>query len=369
MLLTRSDAFDPWTPIEIETADDPAEAVVRWSQSQLETEPTIRRTKRQDDRIVLLADLDHSNPTPAGYAWKHPTVLTADDPNWHRYRVVAPDVEAIRHDDIHGSTWLSIRALEILRDRAHTATTMAPLTADARALVTARASMAALANRINRVMATADCPTMVARAARKEIDTAITADARAGAYTAPILTDQRILTMSRSGTVVHAVTAATPEQVIVLESRPGGEGLTVAESLRSRDLEVDVYPDAALFEAMQRVDVVLVGADTITATGVVLNKIGTQLVALAAQSAGVPVIVAASVDKVEMSDRQLDREPVTWSPANGHETAIPRFDLTSPDLLHAIVTELGVHAPADIDAIVHQLKENRRWFRTSGGTA
>jgi len=57
----------------------------------------------------------------ASYEWVAPTEILRREtvPNlWKSYDRVRPTVETIAEDSEHGSAWLSIRALEVLRDEA-----------------------------------------------------------------------------------------------------------------------------------------------------------------------------------------------------------------------------------------------------------
>ena len=107
------------------------------------------------------------------------------------YDRVRPRVETVAADTEHGSTYLSMRALELLRDEATAATRgsgqqgpaddvpdstggaeTGPVEAVARELLAARPSMTAVENRINRVMASATDPAAVAPVAHEAIDRA-----------------------------------------------------------------------------------------------------------------------------------------------------------------------------------------------------
>ena len=94
-----------------------------------------------------------------------------------------------------------------------------------------------------------------------------------------------------------------PEVVFVAESRPGGEGVAVAESLAD-EVPVTLCPDAAVAHLLGRgaVDRVLVGADTVLADGSVVNKVGTRAAALAAARERVPVHAVAARDKVSPAE-------------------------------------------------------------------
>ena len=106
----------------------------------------------------------------------------------------------------------------------------------------------------------------------------------------------RILTISHSATVVEALTVRKPRTVVCMESRPGGEGLSMAGMLSAySDVEV-VDDDLAISEVPA--EAVLIGADAVTPTAVV-NKVKSLELVQAAAAAGKPrYAVAGSVKLV-----------------------------------------------------------------------
>jgi translation initiation factor 2B subunit (eIF-2B alpha/beta/delta family) len=316
--------------------------------------------------------------------WAAPTALLRRDtvPElWTSYRRVAPSIVEIASDTRHGSAYLSLRALEVLRDRAGLlATTDAPDIEDARArlrgtaqrLLEARPSMAALANRVHRVMhESSPEPTAadIEAAAHAAIGRAIDADAEAARRAAEQVAGDRVLTLSRSGTVLDALRAAEPApSVLIATSQPGGEGTGVAETLAAAGLEVTLLPDAAIATTLAggNVDAVLVGADTVRPSGTVVNKVGTRAAALAARREAVPMYAACAVDKVSVeenasSTEAADPKTVYDGPAP-IEVAAPRFDDTPPDLVTGgIITEHGTHAPDAVSSLAEELEELRAW--------
>jgi len=130
----------------------------------------------------------------------------------------------------------------------------------------------------------------------------------------------RVLTLSRSESVRDALTAGRgarrPAEVIVLESRPGGEGQAFARDLRGRGLRARVVPDPEGLRLVGRMDLLLIGADAVYEDGSVVHKVGTRPLALAARRAGVPVIVVTGRSKgvprarpVLPLPRRFDRTP------------------------------------------------------------
>lgn len=315
--------------------------------------------------------------------WAAPTVLLRRDtvPElWTSYRRVAPSVVGLKNDTSHGSAYLSLRALEVLRDRAALlAVTDAPDVDDARArlaetahrLLAARPSMAALANRLHRVLHTCApglAPADVEKRAHAAVAEAVEADAAAARRTADRIAGQRVLTLSRSGTVLDALLRAEPApDVVIADSRPGGEGIGVAETLADAGLDVSLIPDAAVATTLTDpdFDAVLVGADTLRPSGALINKVGTRSVALAARHEGVPVYAATAADKIAVDNdttapEEYDPKAVYNGPAPVGVWA-PRFDTTPPALVTEFLTDRGVLGPDAIDAVADDLRALREW--------
>ena len=132
--------------------------------------------------------------------------------------------------------------------------------------------------------------------------------------------------------------------VVVFESRPGGEGAALARVLRGAGVRVTLAPDAAMRAYLGSVDMVLVGADTVTRDGCLVNKVGTRLAALAARDSGVPLVAvfegfkvhpARGCGEVALARRTFEVEG--WGPES-----YPVFEETPQDLVSAAMTEAGV---------------------------
>jgi len=299
---------------------------------------------------------------------------------WTSYDRVRPTAETVADDHEHGSAWISVRALETLRDGAALASERGgdwrDLATTARTLRDARPSMPVVANRVNRVMAAASddrTPEAVASAAGDEIERALAADAEAAKHAAERL-PSRAATLSRSGTVFAALRATGPETVLVAESRPGGEGVGVAERLASEtDATVTLTTDAALAEqlATTGVEAVVVGADAVLPDGSVLNKVGTRAAATVAANEGVDCLVVAASDKVvpapegEGGQPRIDREErdarEVYDGDADVEVVNPTFDLTPADVVDAVVTEDGALDADAVGEIAKRHRERARW--------
>ncbi len=322
------------------------------------------------------------------FQWTAPTAIfdleTVPD-LWETYRRVAPTVETVAGDRTSGSAAISIRALEVLRDRAGELETgetevgvaWEELATLANTLLDARPSMAALANRIHRVMDAAgdETATAVERAARNEIDRAFAADEAAAEHAGERCRDASVLTLSRSGTVLDALREGEPAAVTVLESRPDCEGVGVAETLSDAGIDVTLTIDAAVSQCLAERphDLVLVGADTVYPDGSVVNKVGTRTAAVAADHAGVPMFAVAATDKVAIADGSAidgstDLEPGEPEAVYDGDRNIavdnPTFDATPGSLVTGVITERGVLAGTELAEVATEHERRRGWNGT-----
>lgn len=317
----------------------------------------------------------------AAYEWVPPTEILRREtvPDlWTSYERVAPTVETVAGETKHGSAYISVRALEVLRDRAAALAAgradprggeWADLSDLARTLLEARPGMQAVANRVNRAMAVAaDRRTAAAveAAASDTIARALDAGEQAAANAADRV-GRCVLTLSRSGTVMETLRQAGPEAVLVAESRPAREGVDIAEELAGViDAEVSVFVDAAVAHmlATRAIETVLVGADAVLANGQVVNKVGTRAAALASAREGVPIYVVAAKDKVAPT-AEPDLE--TGAPDEVYEgdaalTALnPTFDVTPADLLAGVVTEDGLLDADDVAEAANEVAALADW--------
>jgi len=289
-----------------------------------------------------------TNWETASHEWAPPTELRRRDtvPDlWWSYDAVRPTVATVAGDDEHGSAHLSLRALDVLRDEAAVANEYAAVAGVARELRDAKPGMAVVGNRVNRAMHEADrTPESVEASARAVASEAVDADERAATRAAAELGDApAVFTLSRSGTVLAALRTSGPERVVVTESRPGGEGVAVAETLAAEGFDVTLTSDANVPAAVPDCDAVLVGADAVFPDGTVVNKVGTRAAALAARDAGVPVLVACAGDKVAPEALPVgDGDPAALYDGDAAiAVENPVFEAVPGRLVDAVVTEDG----------------------------
>jgi methylthioribose-1-phosphate isomerase len=169
--------------------------------------------------------------------------------------------------------------------------------------------------------------------------------------------------------------AGIPVHVWVDETRPRNQGLLTAWELAQHGVPNTLIADNAGGHLMQhgQVDLVIVGADRVTAAGDVCNKIGTYLKALAARDCAVPFYAAVPSPTIDWSIGDALREiPIEERAAeevltmramdagnliahvriapDGTRTVNPAFDITPARLVTAIITDRGI-APASREGL------------------
>ena len=153
-------------------------------------------------------------------------------------------------------------------------------------------------------------------------------DEAIAAATAVLQPGTRVVTISRSSTLLAAFAqVAGPLEIVVSESAPGFEGRATADAAARVGHHVELCADAEAPFAVRTADLVLVGADAVTRRGDVINKAGTLPLALAARESRVPFYAAADASK-----RWDDDVP---PPLEAH------FDVTPGELVTSV---LGLRA-------------------------
>jgi len=202
----------------------------------------------------------------------------------------------------------------------------------------------------------------------------IAANKKIGEFGAKLLTDAKhVMTHCNAGALATAgygtalgVIRALKEsgqkfEVLVNETRPFLQGARLtAWELKKEKIAATLITDNMSGYLMQtgRVDAVVVGCDRIAANGDVANKIGTYTIAVLARRHGIPFYVAGPTSSIDLNCatgkdipiEQRDTKEVSHmfgrplAPA-GMTILNPAFDVTSQELISAIITEKGIIYP------------------------
>jgi translation initiation factor 2B subunit (eIF-2B alpha/beta/delta family) len=166
-----------------------------------------------------------------------------------------------------------------------------------------------------------------------------------------------LVTLSNSASVRQALEGLASTRalrVACAEGRPGLEGRGMATTFAQADIAVTFFSDAAIGQAVDAADAVVVGADAI-ASEWFLNKVGTRMLAATAMSVGVPVYVIATGDKFcapVLSPFILPRDGAAheiWNaPPRNVTVRNPYFERVPLEMIVALITDGGIMPAADV---------------------
>lgn len=192
-----------------------------------------------------------------------------------------------------------------------------------------------------------------------------------------ILEGSTVLVHCHSSVVTRILSEARRQgknfHVYCTETRPLFQGRITAGELAELGIESTMIVDSAVRFFMNRIDLVLVGADAITSEGNVINKIGTSLVALAAREARTPFYVASMLLKFDpetvsgeytVIEERAGKE--VWDdPPEGLRLRNPAFDITRREFIHGIVCETGILSP---EVVMREVDSRYPWVRRGSVT-
>lgn len=147
-------------------------------------------------------------------------------------------------------------------------------------------------------------------------------------------------------------------KVINTETQPRLQGRKTSQKLLKAGIKVIHVVDSAMRWAVKhyQVDIIMIGADSITSEGTIINKIGSRLLALVAHEEHVPFYVASPLLKynpetnlgiletIEMRDPQ----EIWENPPGGIKILNPAFETVSRRYIDGLITEAGIFASSHV---------------------
>ncbi|KAA3618101.1 MAG: hypothetical protein DWQ05_08645 [Calditrichaeota bacterium] len=162
--------------------------------------------------------------------------------------------------------------------------------------------------------------------------------------------NSRIMTYSYSSTVMALMNLCKKSgmRVVVPEGRPLFEGRKFGKRISDLGIETTVITESQIGICIKNVDVVVVGADTVVNDGSVVNKAGTSLLALAAQTENVPVYVVyekfkkSNQTSAEVVLEKMPEDELGVDTGKNLHIYNYYFDITPAERITAWITEDGV---------------------------
>jgi translation initiation factor 2B subunit (eIF-2B alpha/beta/delta family) len=277
-------------------------------------------------------------------------------------------INKIKEDRVHGAGWLSQQAISTLNlaiseSQAHTiADFVEEINTVAAELIKARASMSSIANYTNRFLQEiiqrsqseknlASLKSFAKAKGKELIKSSVGAFSKAVEYGCGIITDlDTVITCSYSLTACKVFELSrkrgTKFRVIVAESRFGDKayGKITAEQLMKHQIPVEIIRDENIPLRIAKADKALVGADSITVDGFLINGTPTLILAQAAKKKKIPLYTVCETAKFDTQghmDENLKLEP--------------GFDKTPLDLVTGIITEKGTMQPSLVISYIEEI--------------
>lgn len=157
-----------------------------------------------------------------------------------------------------------------------------------------------------------------------------------------------ILMHSRSMTVLACLKNAHISKknifVYVTESRPDSSGRQMCDLLSKEGIKNQLIMDASIGIYLEKVDMVMVGAEGVCASGGILNKVGTYPLAICAQAINKPFyVVAESYKFIRMYPLNQSDVPNSEKRLTDSLDDLPddKLDYTPPAFITLILTDLG----------------------------
>jgi translation initiation factor eIF-2B subunit delta len=283
---------------------------------------------------------------------------------------VLKEITQLKNDDIHGASWLSLHAVNtlILAVSESQAGTVADLVQEikevAEELTGVRPSITPITNYANQFLHqiitrsqnenNVEALKSFAEIKGKElVKSATKAVSKAVEYACGIIGDlDTVITCSYSSTVCQVLEMArqreTRFRVIAAESKVNDKayGEITAKQLMKYEIPVEIVPDAKINLRISKADKALVGADSITADGYLVNGKPTLQLAQAAKNKRIPFYVVCDSAKFTI------RGYITKS-----TELEPGFDNTPLTLVTGIITEKGTMQPGLVIAYIEEKAE------------
>lgn len=179
-----------------------------------------------------------------------------------------------------------------------------------------------------------------------------------GEYGSKLINNHNIVyTHCHSSTVTNMFRIAREKGRVFLvrntETRPLYQGRITSKELAKLGIPNSHFVDSAMRIAIKKSDLMFIGADAITSEGKVINKIGSEMACEIAKKYEIPVYICTDSWKFDPQtifgfEEIIENRPKNeiWNnPPKGVNIINPSFEKIDPDLITAIISELGILRP------------------------
>ena len=285
-------------------------------------------------------------------------------------------IEKIKKDNISGSVELAKKSAEILIELVNQDDSPNQIINASYSLINAQPNMASIFNLVNNLMLNVDkyknknLKTIVNEYCKEYLENLKIAEKEISEHAIKLFKkDATIITHSYSssvlGTLLYAKKSGKKFSVICTESRPKNEGIRLAKLLGKNNINVKLLVDSAVFSLIPYADMILVGGDAVTESGLI-NKIGTKGIVMTAQHYYTPTYALCSTIKFLPKnypvtlDHLKNPKEITKEKFSNVTPVNYYFDYTPLDYITGIITEKDIFEPSAVKERTKNLKIHKR---------
>jgi ribose 1,5-bisphosphate isomerase len=278
-------------------------------------------------------------------------------------------IDKIKSLEIQGARNIAIAAVEAFGLKLKETQDEAELKKAHDELVATRATEPALRNALEYCFANYKKDSEIAEKAKNHFSESKKKIAEYGAK--KIHEGMKVFTHCHSSTVRAVLEKAWDDgvkfEVYNTETRPKFQGRKTATKLAAKGIPVTHFVDSAGRSMLRKCDLFLFGCDAVTAEGKLINKIGTEMLADAAQECHIDAYSCTNAWKFnpltlygeEEEIEQRDIKEVWEDAPDGVKIYNPAFEITSPDMFTGVITELGIYKG---ESLVDAVKDEYPWM-------
>jgi ribose 1,5-bisphosphate isomerase len=271
-------------------------------------------------------------------------------------------VKKIKSLEIQGAENIAVAAVKAFSIKLAETTSSQKLKRYKKALVEARATEPALKNALDYCLANFATNPKIVKHVLAHFKDSRPVISKNGA--ALIKNGMKVFTHCHSSTVRRILEEAKAQgikfTVYNTETRPRWQGRITATELSKKGIKVTHMVDSAGRSMIRGCDLFLIGCDSITRSGKVINKIGTEALFDAANEEKIPVYVCTNswkfdTESTSKKDTEIEeRDPKeVWEKAPRNITIYnPAFEKIDLNKTTGVITELGVIKPRKLERTI-----------------
>eukprot|EP01100_Stratorugosa_tubuloviscum_P008466 TRINITY_DN353_c0_g1_i4.p1 TRINITY_DN353_c0_g1~~TRINITY_DN353_c0_g1_i4.p1 ORF type:complete len:271 (+),score=106.90 TRINITY_DN353_c0_g1_i4:88-900(+) len=164
-----------------------------------------------------------------------------------------------------------------------------------------------------------DCKDQIIEVGKKLYEISLSSRTKIAEFAQPFIGDgASILVHGFSHCVIATLKEAAKNNkqfnIFVTEGRPSSSGKLVAQLLKNEGMPVTMIPDSAVARNIEKIDMILIGADVVAESGGVVSQIGAYQISITAAAFRKPFYVAVESNRFSriypLSQRDLPAEKI-----------------------------------------------------------